>query len=116
MARKVLTILITTLMLYGCGSTVHVRVDHRVPPPIKRVRYAYIDVIKDSPRFKNVTVVIDERIRFNLKEVNRRNRPLDSKQVKVQPGVHYITVFHKGRVIYERRINVPPGRTYRVRI
>lgn len=116
MRRKVLLTLITTLMLYGCGSTIHIRVDHRVPPPPPKVKYSYINVVKDSPRFKNVTVVIDNRIKFNLKEVNRRNRPLDSKRVKVKPGVHYVTVFYRGRVIYDRRINVPPGKTYGVRI
>ena len=116
MARKVLIAMIATLMLYGCSSTVHVRVDHRVPPPPSRVvRHSYVNVIKDSPRFDKVTVVINNRVKFNLKEVNRR-RPLENKTVKVSPGVNHIIVYHRGRVIYDRRINVAPGRTFQVRV
>lgn len=73
---------------------------------------AYILLTQNNPRLRNVTVLVDNRIRVNLNYDNR-GRTAKAKQIRVKPGRHNIKVYSNGRFLYERWVVATPNRTIR---
>ncbi|MDO9679922.1 MAG: hypothetical protein Q7262_02810 [Bacteroidales bacterium] len=82
--------------------------DNRNP----RAADAYILLTQNNPRLRNVTVLIDNRIRVNLNYDNR-GRAAKAKQIRVKPGRHNIKVYSNGRFLYERWVVATPNRSIR---
>ena len=73
---------------------------------------AYILLAQTNPRLRNVTVLIDNRVRVNLNYDNR-SRSAKARQIRVKPGRHNIKVYSNGRFLYERWVVATPNRTIR---
>lgn len=73
---------------------------------------AFIMLVQNNPRFRNVTVLIDNRVRVSLGYDNR-GRASKAKQIRIKPGRHNIKVYSNGRFLYERWIVATPNRTIR---
>ena len=80
--------------------------DNRNP----RAADAYILLAQTNPRLRNVTVLIDNRVRVNLNYDNR-GRYAKARQIRVKPGRHNIKVYSNGRFLYERWVVATPNRT-----
>ncbi|MDZ4058697.1 MAG: hypothetical protein U1D64_01500 [Bacteroidales bacterium] len=79
----------------------------------KKAATGYIIFVKDNSRFDRVTVVIDDRTRFNMSHDYRARYPR-VKEIKVKPGRHNVKIFFKGRLIQQRNITITPNREVRI--
>lgn len=82
--------------------------DNRNP----RAAVSHIMLVQNNPRLRNVTVLVDNRVRVNLSYDNR-GRATRAKQIRVKPGRHNIKVYSNGRFLYERWVVTTPNRTVR---
>ncbi len=83
------------------------------PPQANQQAFGYVVLVKDNPRFDKVTVVINDRSRYNINHDYRRYN-FRVREIKLRTGRHDIKIYHRGRLINQRRINITPGRTIRI--
>ncbi len=79
----------------------------------KRAANGYIVFVKENSRYDRVTVVVDDKIRFNISHDYRGRYPR-VKEIKVKPGRHNVKVYFNGRLIQQRSITVAPERNVRI--
>lgn len=127
--KKLLTLtLVAILALSGCGTLI-VATDPGVPERGRERTYergrdrayereesrGYIVFVKSNPRFDRVTIVLNDRTRFNLTHDYRSRYPR-VREIRVRPGRHDIKVLFNGRVVQQRRVNVSPNRNVTINL
>ncbi|MDP3437419.1 MAG: hypothetical protein Q8S04_09255 [Bacteroidales bacterium] len=126
MKKIIFALIALTFIVSSCGPTVYVTRDqrkqgfetrevneHRTNNNRRRGVNGSLIFIKENPRHNRITVVVDDKIRFDMSNDTRKK---DSKmrQLRLKPGRHDIKIFVDGKLIDQRSYNVVPNRDIRI--
>mgnify|MGYP000992224490 CR=1 FL=1 len=127
MKKLIFALLALSFVVSSCGPPVYVvserdqrkqgfetrRVNENRPGHNRRGINGSLIFTKESTRYDRITVVVNDRIRFDMSNDYRR-RESKMRQVRLKPGRHDIKIFYKGRLIDQRSYNVVPNRDIRI--
>jgi hypothetical protein len=74
-------------------------------------RYSYLLFININPRYRDVTIVINDRHRIDISNYRDNRSP---KEVRVKPGRYNIKVYVNGRYLYSRWIDTKHEKNIRI--
>jgi hypothetical protein len=126
MKKIIFALLALIITVSSCGPTVYVTRDqrkqgfepreineHRTDHNKRRGVNGRLIFIKENPRHNRITVVVDDRIRFDMSN-DHRKRDSKMRQLSLKPGRHDIKIFVNGKLIDQRSYNVVPNRDIRI--
>lgn len=69
-------------------------------------RYSYLLFVKGGAGYRDLTVVIDNRVKISM---GRERGDNYQRELRMKPGRHSIKVYQNGRYLYSRWIEMRPG-------
>jgi len=126
MKKIIFALFALTFIVSSCGPKVYVTRDqrkqgfqtreineHRTDYNRRRGVNGSLIFIKENSRHDRITVVVDDRIRFDMSN-DTRKRDSKMRQLRLKPGRHDIKIFYNGKMIDQRSYNVVPNRDIRI--
>lgn len=126
MKKIIFALIALTFIVNSCGPSVYVTRDqrkqgfetreineHRTDYNRRRGVNGSLIFIKENPRHNRITVVVDDKIRFDMSN-DRRKKDSKMRQLRLKPGRHDIKIFVDGKLIDQRSYNVVPNRDIRI--